>query len=250
MLTLHYLLTTARRFVDGVCAIPSMGPKLDDVSRVLGQAYHHVEVAAVLELREEVVDVQRDRDAWCRECESLRREISAERDRCGAVVKSEHGAFQKALAIARESHDVTRKQLAAERETHETTRERFKQALCGLGVSDISVARFLDGDEVREDFVTSRDHDIIDQIDALRESERELSVARADLEALTTESINVAWTQARSAWEEGYLIGLQSHEGRSTPGGQPYDAPANPYDLVKPESLAAWKSREGGGDGK
>jgi hypothetical protein len=201
MLTLHRLLTTARRFVDGVCAIPRF---------------------ASMERLEEI------REAY----------------RKATQIRSELGIDETGLI----------QQLAAEREAHNGTRAHFidqmRVALSAVGMPEDSIQRWIDNEQIESDCLTSRDHDIIDEINKCQAAERELSAARADLEALRVESINVAWTQARSAWEEGYLIGLQSHEGRSTPGGQPYEAPANPYDLVKPESLAAWKAREGGGDGK
>jgi hypothetical protein len=49
----------------------------------------------------------------------------------------------------------------------------------GLGVSIESASRFLDGDEIEGDYITARDHDIVDQINARKKAERALETERA-----------------------------------------------------------------------
>ena len=194
---LSELLTTARRFVAGVCAIPRF---------------------ASMERLEEI------REAY----------------RKATQIRSELGIDETGLI----------QQIAAEREAHNGTRAHFidqmRVALSAVGMPEDSIQRWIDNEQIESDCLTSRDHDIIDEINKCQAAERELSAARADLEALTVwnlqsekpcpvdPDIDVSLLTARyGICLDKVSTMIATDSWRHTP-----------------ESLAAWKAREGGGDGK
>jgi hypothetical protein len=139
--------------------------------------------------------------------------------------------------------------LSAEREAHAKTREYFvdqmRASLSAVGMPEVSIARWIDNEQIESDCLTSRDHDIIVQINARQSAERELSAARADLESLTR------W---RLQSEEPCPVPTFVEVSINSPRlGICLDRCGKLEALdswrFTPESLAAWKAREGGGDG-
>ena len=191
MISLPHLLTTARRFVDGVCAIPRF---------------------ASMERLEEI------REAY----------------RKATQIRSELGIDETGLI----------QQLAAEREAHAKTREYFvdqmRASLSAVGMPEVSIARWIDNEQIESDCLTSRDHDIIVQINARQSAERELSAARADLDALTGAVVE---------FRENIQVFADSLRGDKPSAGHvdACDYTIGILDKITiPESLAAWKAREGG----
>jgi hypothetical protein len=76
-------------------------------------------------------------------------------------------------------------QLKAERAEHAVTLERFRGSLVGLGLQEPSITRWMTGDEVDGDYLTSRDHDFIDECSRRQEAEWELASALETIDALT-----------------------------------------------------------------
>jgi len=156
-------------------------------------------------------------------------------------------AYRKATQIRSElGIDETGliQQLAAEREAHAKTREYFvdqmRASLSAVGMPEVSIARWIDNEQIESDCLTSRDHDIIVQINARQSAERELSAARADLDALTGAVVE---------FRENIQVFADSLRGDKPSAGHvdACDYTIGILDKITiPESLAAWKAREGG----
>jgi len=134
-----------REFIDGIRALPEVAKFTNGTLETVSAGSMHV----CNSLNAQLTEVQRQLDSERAAHEDTKQTLET----MGAQYRA---AFETETAARKE----------AER--------RFCAALSGLGLQEPSIARWMTGDEVEGDYITKRDHDIIDEINKRQEAERKL----------------------------------------------------------------------------